>query len=137
MGCDWLSRLAKNGQRGFFSDNGGHELITIVPTLHRQACGETRVCLDGKYGICIQVQGKGAGGACPAASQRFHMSYTNSQRCTYGLCSSRSPAPTIPSSNENKRVLEKAAEREGAGGVSGSEPVWMTTFLEASWRQVL
>lgn len=41
MGCDWLSRLAKNGQRGFFSDNGGHELITIVPTLHRQACGET------------------------------------------------------------------------------------------------
>ena len=77
---DWVDGGDPNGKPGFFSDVGGHQRITVNPTEIAKFVGKPS-CLDGQYGICIQVKGKGAAPTCPTVPTRFSTTYLNSKAC--------------------------------------------------------
>ena len=77
--ANWIDGLFA-GERGFFSHGSGHEVITVVKELIARFVGKPS-CLDGQYGICIHVEGKGAGAVCPAAPMYFSTNWPNSKMC--------------------------------------------------------
>ncbi|KAM0794132.1 hypothetical protein BDR22DRAFT_827231 [Usnea florida] len=77
---DWVDGVDPKGNPGFFSDVSGHQRIAVNPTEIAKFVGNPS-CLDGQYGICIQVKNKGAAPVCPDVPTRFATTYRNSKAC--------------------------------------------------------